>query len=391
MYYKYYDPTIHDIYLYGPGNVGMPIGLNPTSLIYGASADFASLIPRSRNFVQPAESVPIPPEAGVTSFPNYYNNGSPQYIIGGDKTLIGNIHYSANIPSDSFEENTLSKYTGLTSAYPELSVMAWNNNLSGFCSYGPFTSMYNTLPLNQITGMTAYARPRYFQGSPEIPGFAAGSTQYQILTEDCGFFDLIGNGPTFSQPIAKKISPSTLIQELVEQGMTAEYVTPTPYFLRVSIPTINVFMWDGNDKIIPVSKLKFSYQIEQGLYRFLPMEYEVFFETPLNETAVYSIFLGDSSSQILYMKNNSLYFLGGLYAGTANYPSAIIYGLGMIYCGDNLPLYNFLQNRLIDKNHYTYPFHQGLTLATQSDFNNLQTDLNNLNTSLNSLYEKWTT
>ena len=42
---------------------------------------------------------------------------------------------------------------------------------------------------------------------------AAYCIRYQILTADCGFFDLIGNGLTFSQPIAKKISPSTLIQE----------------------------------------------------------------------------------------------------------------------------------------------------------------------------------
>jgi hypothetical protein len=148
---------------------------------------------------------------------------------------------------------------------------------------------------------------------------------------------------------------------------------------------------NGNDKIIPISKLQFSYEIENGLYEFRPIHYVVYFETPLKEEAVYSIWTGDSSSQVLYMKNNSLYFLGGLYQSFLDYPNPTISGGGMIYCGDNSPLYNFLQNRLVDKNHYTYPFHQGLTLATQIDFNNLQTDLNNVNTAVNSLYEKWTT
>ena len=394
MYYKYYDPAIHDIYLYGPGNVGMPIGLNPTSLIYGASADFASLLPRQRSF-SVLGPVPIPPGAGVTSFPNYYNNSSPQYVIVGNKTLAGNLHYSSNRPSDCVSAFGIlpSKYTGTTTAYPALSVDTWNNNLSGFCSYGPFTGMYNCVPLDQITGSTAYAKSYYFSGSPEIPGFVAGSTQYQILTADCGFFDLIGNGPTFSQPIAKKISPSTLIQELIEQGMTADYVlaNPSTNEFYTIIPGINLFMWDGNDKIIPITKIKISYTFIDGFYQFKPTTYEAYFDTPLNEGSAYAIWVGDSSSQVLYMKNNSLYFVGGVYTVFSAFGSDPQVAVGMLYCGENLPLYDFLENRLVDKNHYSYPFHQGLTLATQIDFNTLQTKLNNFNTSVNSLYEKWTT
>ena len=63
----------------------------------------------------------------------------------------------------------------------------------------------------------------------------------------------------------------------------------------------------------------------------------------------------------------------------------------MLYCADSLPLYNFLQNRLVDKNHYSTPFHQEVSLATKINFNTLETTLNNFNTSVNSLYQKWTT
>lgn len=391
MYYKYYDPTIHDIYLYGPGNIGMPIGVNPNSLIYGASADFASLLPRYRSFSVTGPA-PIPPGAGVTSLPNYYNNGSPQYIIVGDKTLAGNCHYSANMSSDSLGNffNSYGKYTGTTTAYPALSMTAWNNDLSGFCSYGPFTGMYNCVPLNQITGSTLYATPRYFNGSPEIPGFATGATFYQILSPDCGIFDLIGNGPTFSQPIAKKISASTLIQELIEQGMTAEYssAAPTTGNFEVTIPCVNVFTWDGNDKIIPILKMRFNYNYftENNQYPSVgPITYEFLLNTPVDGEMIYAVWVGDSSSQLLYMKNNSLYFLGGLFLASENSAS------GMLYCVDSLPLYNFLQNRLVDKNHYSTPFHQEVSLATKINFNTLETTLNNFNTSVNSLYQKWTT
>ena len=113
MYYKDYDPTIHDIYLYGPGNVGYPIGVNPNSLIYGASADFASVIPRYRAFTGTGP-IPVPPGAGVTSLPNYYNiKDNPLFLVIGDKTLSSNLHYTANKPSDCFSAfgPAPSKYT----------------------------------------------------------------------------------------------------------------------------------------------------------------------------------------------------------------------------------------------------------------------------------------
>lgn len=394
MYYKNYDPTIHDIYLYGPGNVGLPIGLNPNSLIYGASADFASIIPRYRAFTGTGP-IPIPPGTGVTSLPNYYNiKDSPLNIIVGNKSISTSLHYTANKPSDS--GLALAKYTGTTSAYPAISVGAWNNSLTGLSYYGPFTGFYNCVPINKISGITTYSTPYYFSGSPEIPGFATGGTFYQIFSDDYGIMDLIGSGMTLSQPIAKKISASTLIQELVEQGMTAEYNISTSTSFTVTIPAINLYLWDGNDKIIPVSRFGSTYAILPGpnpnikTYYILPKEFVAGF---LNtEEDLYSIWVGDSSSQLIYMKNNSLYFVGCVLAtsgdGTAGSYSNV---MGPLYSTDALPTYNNLGNLLLDKNHYSYPLHQGLTLATQSDFTRLQNSLNNFNTSVNLLYEKWTT
>lgn len=391
MYYSGYDPAIHDIYLYGPGNVGMPIGLNPTSLIYGASADFASVQPRYRAF-NVFGGFPVPPGAGVTSLPNYYNIGSPFSIVAGEKTLLGCVHFVANKPSDS---GGRAKYTGTTTAYPYLSIDLWNNTLTGFCSYGPLTGIYNCVPLDRLGGgPTAYAPPVYFSGSPEIPGFATGATFYQILSQDVGFMDLIGSGPTFSQPIMKKISVSTLFQEFIEHGMTATYINFKDYnSFQVRIPAVNTYVWDGNDKVIPVDSVSASYSIYDSspplYYQSSPNQCDAeFYET---DTKKYGGWVGDSSSLLLYMKNNSLYCIAEAVVWSSADGADIPARFGM-YChvAETLPLYNFV-GPLIDKNHYSTPLNQGLTLATQSDFNTLQTTLNNFNTSVNNLYERWTT
>lgn len=385
MYYSGYDPTIHDVYLYGPGNIGYPTGLNPNSLIYGASADFASILPRYRAFTGTGP-IPIPLGTGVTSLPNYYNiKDSPLLVITGDKTVSGNVHYMANKSSDSFAYSGYAKYTGTTSAYPISSLGFWNNNLSGFSYYGPWTGIYNCVPSNQITGATAYAKARYFSGSPEIPGFAAGATFYQILNPDHGFMDLLGSGTTMAQPIAKKISPSTLIQELIERGITADYTKSTSPDFSVTIPTIDCYMWDGNDKVIPVSGINITYAFNTTTYFTQPLSFTAYFS---NAGATYTGWVGDSSSQLLYLKNNSLHFVGAVLSlSSVNNNFAFS---GPVYCGDVLPLYNFLGSRLVDRNHYWYPLHQGLTLASQIDFTRLQTTINNLSSKVNLLYQEWT-
>ena len=385
MYYSGYDPTIHDVYLYGPGNTGYPIGLNPNSLIYGASGDFRSILPRQRQFTGTGP-IPIPPGTGVTSLPNYYNiKDSPLLVITGDKTVSGNNHYMANKSSDSFAYSGYAKYTGTTSAYPILSLGFWNNNLSGFSYYGPWTGIYNCVPSNQITGATAYARARYFSGSPEIPAFAAGATFYEILNPDHGFMDLLGPGTTMAQPIAKKISPSTLIQELIERGMTADYKKLTSPNFSVTIPTLDCYIWDGNDKVIPVSGINITYAFNSTTYETQPFFFAAYFS---NAGATYTGWVGDSSSQLLYLKNNSLHFVGSVLSlSTVNNNFAFS---GPVYCGDVLPLYNFLGSRLVDRNHYWYPLHQGLTLASQIDFTRLQTTINNLSSKVNLLYQEWT-
>jgi hypothetical protein len=387
MYYSKYDPTIHDVYLYGPGNVGYPIGLNPNSLIYGASGDFRSILPRQRAFTGTGP-VPIPPTAGVTSFPNYYNiKDSPIYVVIGEETVSGNIHYTANKSSDSILNTA--KYTGTTTGYPINTLSFWNNNFSGLCSYGPWTGIYNYVPLNGISGATGYATPRYFNGSPEIPGFESGATYYQILPIDYGFMDLINAGITLSQPKAKKIGVSALIKEFTDHGLTLDYTKLSNNIFQVTCTAQNLYIWDGNDKVIPIPAIQVSYYdyILNNIHFTQPLGLQNIFSNSITG-ATYNLWVGDSSSQIIYKKNNSLYFLGSIESVGGLPPNNSI-ALGPLYYGDSLPLYNFLTERLVEPNHYWYALNQGLTLATQIDFTRLETAINNLSSKINNLYQEW--
>jgi len=400
MYYKNYDPNIHDIYLYGPGNIGYPIGINPTSLIAGASADFASVSPRYRAFTGTGP-IPIPPGTGVTGLPNYYNiKDDPLYLVFGDKTLGSNIHYIVNKPSDCFFPKYLvfSKYTGTTTSYPALSLALWNKNLSGFCYFGPFTGFYNCVPLNQISGNTAYMPPHYFEGSPEISGFESGATFYEALPADIGIMDLVGTGLgiTMHQPVAKKIHASVYIKEVMDQGITPTISFPSlNEFFVVTVPGINLYIWDGNDKIIPITRFAVAYSYQNSNnYKYMdPYTFNaVFLNNDLNNLD-YAIWVGDSSSQIIYKKNNSLFFLGSVY-GVSQVPisgenAEEVLAVGSLYCAESVPLYTFLKNTFMDKNHYSYPLNQGLTLSTQIDFDRIQTYINNLNSSVNFKYQEW--
>ena len=73
MYFPSYNPTIHDLYLYGPSNTGNPIGLNPNCLLYDARESYKSIGVRPRSFTVQIPSL-IGPTAGtpLSQYANYY-------------------------------------------------------------------------------------------------------------------------------------------------------------------------------------------------------------------------------------------------------------------------------------------------------------------------------
>ena len=203
MFYPNYNPTLHDIYLYDGTNTGYPIGINPNSLIAGASADFAAVQIRYRQF--DTEITPPPPGATVGVYPNYYNANIPMCTVISDKIIQLNSHYTANKPSDSGPYGAIgnpgyfTKYTGTTTAYPYLSLNFWKPDLSGITTYGPFSGFYNFLPANLLPSGYSFANYFYFTGSPEIPGFENGSTFYQILAPDISFATLLNSNQNIAE------------------------------------------------------------------------------------------------------------------------------------------------------------------------------------------------
>jgi len=386
MYYPNYNPSVNDVYLYGPANTGLPIGLNPNCLIYGASADYRSISVRSRAFTVTG-GTPIPPGTTAAYLPNYYNIGGPLFTAISTQTICSAIHFSANKSSDSTGE--YAKYTGTTTAFPTGSLSFWNNTYTGFSSYGPWTGIYNCVPLNQITGATSYSGAVYFAGSPEIPGFGSGGTYYNIFPSDIGMMDFLLPGNTLPVEPIKKVNPYYGITNIIN-GISA-YADVADIQanggIQYAIPVEDFYFWDGNDKIIPVDYIKIKFSIATN--PLINDSISLYFSAPSSTVATNMVWGGDSSGQFIYYKNNKIYFIG--FASTSTGPT-IINGQyyagvsGSLYCDSKLPLYNFLLQRPIDKNHYWYAHSDGATLATQIDFTRLLNLNNQVLTTLNTLY-----
>jgi len=374
MYYENYNPTLHDVYLYGPTNTGYPIGLNPNCLIYGAREDYASISLRPRAFNVLIESPP--PGVGLSMLPNYYNTNSPIFTVVSPNSVMLNMHHTANKPSDAGSFSA--KYTGLTSAYPIGSLYFWNFNFSGFSSYGPWTSAFNAMPLNTISGNTAYAVPEYFNGSPEIPGFSSGGTYYRIMLRDIGFMNIIGSGITMSQTKAKIVHPIFALTEEQKNNLANFQYIPSNIKSDIisgtyNVPVNNVYLWDGMDKIIPVSQITFYYA-DDNFIQYGASDVDIYFD------GNYKAGIGDSSSQLIFVKDNKIYFIGGAYMIGLDEKTPI----ASQYISAYLPQYSYFSGISLDKNHYWYNHGSGTTLATKIDFTRIENQLENLINSMNS-------
>ena len=411
MHYPNYNRTLHDIYLYDVTNTGYPIGINPNSLIAGASADFAAVQIRSRQFN--VEIIPPPPGATVGVYPNYYNANSPICTIISNKIIQLNAHYTANKPSDFGPYGAIgnpgfySKYVGLTTSYPYLSLDFWKPDMSGITSYGPFSGFYNFLPSSLLPSGYSFGNYFYFTGSPEIPGFQNGETYYQILNSDISFANLLNESQNIAIEPIKIISPYNLLTDDQKENIYSYLVTlfdstGTSYLgYSYVIPVTNVYFWDGNDKCIPVEKIGLSFKFRNSTGSPAPNNnipvvdaVEAFFDTE-SDGSTSQAAVGDSSGQLIYLHNNKLYFIGSAvststsrsYVRTKHTDSVepkltVAFSLyqNSIYANlqglDNLPL---------DRNHYSTCLTQGNTLATKIDFTRSQEKLNSIINKLNIL------
>jgi len=152
------------------------------------------------------------------------------------------------------------------------------------------------------------------------------------------------------------------------------------------IPVEDFYFWDGNDKIIPVDYIQIKFSTTSN--PLINDTIVLYFAAPSFTVATNMLWGGDSSGQFIYYQNNKIYFIGFASSATNTTINGQDYGgvAGSLYCDSKLPLYNFLLQRPIDKNHYWYAHSDGATLATQIDFTRLLNLNNQVLTTLNTLY-----
>jgi len=392
MYYPNYNPTLHDVYLYDPSNTGLPTGLNPNCILYDCRNCYKSISVRARAFTNLIKTVP--PGTPTSLLANYYNTATPLFVVESDKKVSATIHYLANKPSDSnlFD----SKYTGYSGPNPIGSINFWKNDFSGLTNYGPWTSVYNCVPYPMLGG-TFFVSPRYFSGSPEVPGFSSGATFYRIAATDHGFMDLLPQEQEMVQTTMQHIHPYAILTQQQKDDLES-FITSPVYdvldsndLIEYAVPVTDVYVWDGNDKVIPAEYIKFSFKtspspLDTLLYTNSLQQLSVLME---NGTA---IAVGDSSSQFLYKKGNTFYSFGHTTSFSTPTVDGITYAaaFGCAHAGSFLPTYVYLDDTGIDANKYRISNNSDVILATNNLFQNVNNLLDNIVSALQNKYNEFT-
>jgi hypothetical protein len=326
MYFKNYDPTLHDVYLYGAGNTGYPTGLNPNCLIYGASGSYRAISLRYRDWTVVGSCGAPPPGTSLGLYPNYYNIGYPLFWWV-SKTMLGACtHFTQDKPCDTTVSFPLVKETGLTASYGRF---YWNSDLTTTTYYDNFRGIYNCVSYEPDVDI-----PRYFSGwsgacaacEAQAPGYGTGATYYQITTTDHSFSRLpAASSPNiFDGKTLKAISPLGVLTQEQVSGLTQYLIAAnsTDEFdlgnIIYEFPVNDVYFWGGNDTIQPVSKLRIGYRqldiLPGSLWPTPSLVYKrgPFLRMIFDASEESILWEGDSSGLLLYLKNNELYSLMSL-------------------------------------------------------------------------------
>jgi hypothetical protein len=390
MYFPAYNPTYHDVYLYGNGNTGFPIALNPNCLLYGASGSYRAISLRYRDWIRnEASAPPVPPSAGITSYPNYYNNNYPLYYKINNRTLGCSVHFTwffefgrtgnpdilslaPPIAANAFigaVTESLSGYTGIGFA------RYYNNNFSSFDDYYDFEHSFNyktTWP----GGLTS-------QGYSS----AKGNTYYSITPPDHGIINKRNFSGTngITGPYLQVIHPLSILDydtlknilnyrnlEISEDGYYDNSIA-------ITVPVNNVYIWGGNDTIAPAEFMSFiisslkttttSLEINSGSW---PLIKSVDFTVSGSQ-----FWPGDSSGLALYLRDGKLYAIMTALSTITNGIS------GPVLCGGQLPSFYYMtQTRGVCAN-YFFSNDNSIKVATTNYFTKLIDELNNSKNILN--------
>lgn len=363
MYFPSYNPTLHDLYLYGGSNTGLPIGLNPNCILYDARESYKSIGVRTRQF-ETQISPPIGPTAGtpLSKYPNYYNSGIPLIWKISETRAGACVHFMGRKPSDTLG-NVASKQTGLTANY---GIHFWNNDFTGLSYYVNFYAVYNCVEYQPES-----ACPVYFSGSPEIPGFGTGATFYQIMQNDHGILEIIPESTPaqFTEPYLEAISIFTIAQE---QNINIKDFEISENIYRI-YPS-DLYYIGGNDTVAPVISITVATSFLDftivDLFARVAVTAFIEYTTDVN----FSFWVGDSSGLLVYKKNNKLY--------------SIIHGLGTnlnsitgpSHANTLFPVLNYFVNETDISSYYYKSLSLDKKAAMGSQLENVNSQLQNLHT-----------
>lgn len=302
MYFSSYNPSLHDVYLYGPGNSGMPIGLNTNCVLYDARESYKTVGLRVRRYGPDGLSLSgFTTGLPIEQWPNWWNSRIPLSWKLSPSYLSGCVHFMAGIPSDSIGGfvKTIVKQTGMTANY---GWAFWHPNFDGYTYYTEFEGIYNC-----VATETEYPSPVYFSGSPEIPGFANGATFYLVSQADFGLmkFRSNANPSEATGPFVESVSIFSVLKDqnidlknyLVNQGTV---ILPVAQY---TVYPENCYVWGGSDTVAPVSKIQLYIRTDE-LFENYPMG-AVTISASVGLSGRF--WVGDSSGFLLYKKNNKFY------------------------------------------------------------------------------------
>jgi hypothetical protein len=357
MYNPQYNPITDDLYLYDVSNTGYPIGLNPNSQLYGASAYLKTTSVLYRRFEIIGET--HSPGLTLSYYPNYYNADIPKAQWISENILSGTVHYMV-YPCVNQPGKVAFDYPGATANY---GFAFWNNNFSGICFYTQFKPIFNYSEYNNSLGSTLSFSP-----CSGFSGPTAGTIIYRHFESDHGLIKITNNAnpATRSEPFLQSISPLALADQEDKSNNFVNLLVPrtdTTQPRRIKIPVDDVYIVGGNDTIAKLSYIEMELGENGNVI------------TPYFENFI-TLWVGDSSSPYLYKKGNKLYSVGHITSGS---------GSGSLHNGTVYPVMKFLQNQTNINLNYYYSNTTEKKVATTAYFTELQNRLQALSTKLQNL------
>lgn len=327
MFILNYNPKIDDLFLYDDTNTGYPTGINPDHPLYGYKKYFLPIGVRSRAYstYQKHPDYPNGPPAGtpIKQYPNYYNNNQVLSWWVGVTTLGSSVHYTPTKPSDS---PSIPEFSKKTTQQDARTLKYWENlNFTTLEDYGPFYNIYTHVPGNLVR--TTNITSRYFNGSPEVPGFESGATYYQISNKDYGFLT----------PVSQNYKNQTFLRTIslasIAKLKNIDIKLDTDYYLYNDF-----YLWDGQDRVIPVSlKVNFSAAfLTTFVYAF--------------SDRIQKVWDGDSSGLLLYADGNEIFSIGHILAFTQG--ADYIYVQCTLHSNETYPVFDYLVNKKLVGSNY---------------------------------------